>query len=361
MTTITTGVGGTNLPTYDNTTVQQTSGTQSSNSTTPEMSGNAPYLGLPFLRSTLDSLGLTLPRNLSDAGVLLAQVALALDEIFAQNNSEALKADTATRRSAFAATLALQQSITTLSVRNEELATTIQTWETEKTTKINERAGKIEQKSIKETEASQHANNAQYYLGQYSHYYGLAANEKNPQLRAQYESLRDYNLQNYYLSSNASWNATQEANALGGQISQLTSAIDLLQTQIDTAKTEIETNEANIETYTTQIAELLSLIALLSAGGSNAPGTAQDSGLSVPIEELADALKDFDLRFGTQNLSQTFSQLRDTDLDAIQRVAGKALAVISAIIDVLQALLGLEPPPSLDTAATTNGRMRLSA
>lgn len=362
-----TTIGSTTSTTFDPTlnnvgvsSVQQNTPTQTGSTETPETPFATSYLGLPFQRATLDSLGLSQPRNLTDAGVLLAQVALALDEIFSQNMSETLKSQAETRRSAFAAIIALNEGLTALGVRNEQLNAQIDQWTNERTQKSAERDGAVYQRDQKQQEANAYYGQMITYAGQVNTYQSLANSATKDSDRQTYLNLRDIAQNNYNTAFNNYNSANNQITSLNNQINTLNGQIQTLTNQIDGAKAEVTDNETRIAAYTAQLTALLSALALIQANNNNS-GIVPDSGLSVPLAELEDALADFDVRFQDLRGAEGVSKLRDSDLDAIKRVADKALTVINAITDVLQAILGLDLPPVIDpqTGNNENGRMRL--
>jgi chromosome segregation ATPase len=358
------------IPTFDPTLqiqtaqqIQQTSGTTDPATTDPQ--SPAPYLSLPFPRYDLDSLGLTVPGDVNDVSILIAKVGLALDEIFGKNQNEALSSQAESRRSALAAALVLQQSITALGARNDQLTGDIKNWESEKKGLVDQRTDLQSQRSARQTDIN--AVNGQIATTTTA----IAAIDAQLKTATDPKVIEQLNADRAGLVTKLNGLNTQKASltseiaSLTTKIDELTAKIDVLQGKIDAAEAEKVTNSKKIDAYTLQLADLSSLLALARAqDGTLESGMVKDSELAAPLEELADAIEAFDLRFGDLKAFEALQTIREGDQEAVQRVAQKAVALISAISEVLQTLLGLEPPPSVeprDSAMLAGNRFRLPA
>lgn len=343
------------------------------------------YLSLPFARLSLENLGLSPSSTFQDVSVLLDQVAMALDQLFEENDKERIKGENSIRRGALADILALKSSIDTLTARNAELDQTIADAQAQKSDLEDQKSGLVSQRNT--------------LTNQIDSLNDQIAHTTNPTTRAQLVSQRD--------------GLVTQRNAIDSQINGVNTQIAAVDKTISDAQAEKASNEATIANLEQQITTLASQLSqTLAAIDRLLAKATPTSGLDIPVDDLVAAAIAFDSRFADvkafEKLQKLNDQDTDTETDILRKVLGqdgdtgflpqqtgastpppgttigpnanpigqtagskslaaeigaKAVALVEALTSVLKTLAALEPPPktNLFQEATTNGsRMRLS-
>lgn len=340
-----------------------TSSGQTSTTTTPPTDS---YLSLPYQNLRLGAIGLSAPPVIADISVLLAQVGLSLDKLFDEGQKEALKAQSENRRNMFGFALFFQESITTLSLRNTELTAQIAAHQERITEATNERNGLISQRNGLQSQLSGVNNQITSTQNQINALNTQIANTTNPGTRASLISQRDaLQAQLPGLQSQAA-NLTSQINSLNTQITALDTEIDGLNAKIKAAEDEKTANTNTINAFNSILSVFATAMALAFSQTAEDLdlGMVGQSELEMSLDEIVETIKAFDERFDAVKAFERFQTLREGDQESIQRLAAKVVALIVAVAEVLAALEGLEPPPSVDLqqdALSSGSRLRLPA